>query len=54
MGSESNQRRHARMWLLVLTMDIAIGGCAQSAVPVVTQKPTTNGRVSALPYASRI
>jgi hypothetical protein len=42
--SETKASAHARSWLrnCVLAFVIAVGGCAQSAVPVATQHPTTN------------
>jgi hypothetical protein len=42
--SVSKPGPHVRSWLrnCVMAFAIAIGGCAQSAVPVATQHPTTN------------
>jgi hypothetical protein len=44
ISSESKPGPRARNWLrgCVTAFAIAIGGCAQSAVPVATQHPTTN------------
>jgi hypothetical protein len=41
---ESKPSPHARSWFrdCVMAIAIAIGGCAQSGVPVATQHPTTN------------
>ncbi len=42
--SESKPGPHARSWLrnCVMAFAIAVSGCAESAVPVATQHPTTN------------